>query len=308
MGRTLISFDWAMKKLLRSKANYGILEGFLSELLKQDVKILRLLESESNKETREDKQNRVDILAELHNQEIVIIEVQVNTELHYLQRMLYGTSKAISEYLGEGQGYSEVKKIYSVNILYFSLGHGKDYIYHGTTKFIGLHQQDELELTSEQKKIYSKDKIHQIYPEYYIIKVNQFDELAKDTLDEWIYFLKKEEIKDSFKARGLLEAKNKLSTLKLSDAERWEYEGYVKTQRDQRSAIESNYTLGLFKGEEIGVEKGKKAGIEEGKKAGIEEGKKAGIEEGIEKTKAEIVKNMRKAGVSEDKIRQFVEL
>ena len=31
--RKLITFDWAMKRLLRSKANFEILEGFLSELL-----------------------------------------------------------------------------------------------------------------------------------------------------------------------------------------------------------------------------------------------------------------------------------
>jgi hypothetical protein len=31
MTRKLISFDWAIKKILRSKANFGILEDFLSE-------------------------------------------------------------------------------------------------------------------------------------------------------------------------------------------------------------------------------------------------------------------------------------
>jgi hypothetical protein len=61
MTRKLISFDWAIKKLLRSKANFGILEGFLSELLKFDVKILEVLESESNSDYQSDKFNRVDL-------------------------------------------------------------------------------------------------------------------------------------------------------------------------------------------------------------------------------------------------------
>ncbi len=38
-------------------------------------------------------------------------------------------------------------------------------------------------------------------------KVNNFDDIAKDTLDEWIYFLKNEEIKDNFVAKGLMKAK-----------------------------------------------------------------------------------------------------
>ena len=59
--RRLISFDWALKRLLRSKANFGILEGFLSELLHTDIQILEILESESNKDTALEKQNRVDL-------------------------------------------------------------------------------------------------------------------------------------------------------------------------------------------------------------------------------------------------------
>ena len=59
--RRLVSFDWAIKKLLRSKVNFGILEGFLSELLNSDIKILQVIESESDKETTNDKFNRVDL-------------------------------------------------------------------------------------------------------------------------------------------------------------------------------------------------------------------------------------------------------
>ena len=140
--RQLIRFDWAMKRLLRSKANFGILEGFLSELLKRDLKILNLLESESNKEDKDGKLNRVDILAELTTGERVLIEVQVNSETDYFYRMLFGTSKIVTEYLGEGEPYSQIKKVYSINILYFDLGHGNDYIYHGTTSFIGMHNYD----------------------------------------------------------------------------------------------------------------------------------------------------------------------
>ena len=64
MKRQLVSFDWALKNLLRNKANFEILEGFFSELLSQDIKIKNILESEGNKQTSDDKSNRVDLLAE----------------------------------------------------------------------------------------------------------------------------------------------------------------------------------------------------------------------------------------------------
>jgi hypothetical protein len=70
--RKLISFDWAMKKLLRSKANFEILEGFLNELLKDNIKILEILESESNKEDRKDKSCLYRIMGSVLNQYIAI--------------------------------------------------------------------------------------------------------------------------------------------------------------------------------------------------------------------------------------------
>ncbi|MDM8517581.1 Rpn family recombination-promoting nuclease/putative transposase, partial [Desulfobacterales bacterium HSG16] len=157
--RRLISFDWAMKKLLRSKANFEILEGFLSELLKDDIHILEILESEGNKEDLRDKYNRVDLEVKNKKNEIIIIEVQYERELDYLQRILYGTSKVITEHIKESAAYSKIVKVISVNILYFDLGQGKDYVYHGSTTFKGLHNQDLLQLSEKQQKLYRKKQI-----------------------------------------------------------------------------------------------------------------------------------------------------
>lgn len=60
----IIRFDWAMKRLLRNKANFSVLEGLLTTLLGEKIIIQRLLESESNQEDEYDKYNRVDMLAE----------------------------------------------------------------------------------------------------------------------------------------------------------------------------------------------------------------------------------------------------
>ncbi|MCI5178468.1 MAG: Rpn family recombination-promoting nuclease/putative transposase [Candidatus Electrothrix sp. AW3_4] len=248
--RKLISFDWAMKKLLRSKANFEILEGFLSELLMEDVTILEILESESNQEDVRDKFNRVDLKVTNQKKEILIIEVQYEREFDYLQRILFGTSKVITEHLQKKEPYSKVTKVISINILYFDLGHGEDYIYHGTTSFRGLHEQDLLQLSEEQQNLYGRDKLHEIFPEYYLVKVNNFNDIAKDTLDEWIYFLKNEEIKGDFKAKGLEKAKQELDILKLSDEERRAYERYQDDLHYQASMVESSYTIGVKKGED----------------------------------------------------------
>ena len=98
-----IRFDWAMKRLLRNKANFAVLEGLLTTLLGEKITIRRLLESESNQEEEFDKYNRVDMLAEDANGQLLLIEVQNNNEYAYFQRMLFGTSKLVTEYIKPGR-------------------------------------------------------------------------------------------------------------------------------------------------------------------------------------------------------------
>jgi predicted transposase/invertase (TIGR01784 family) len=227
MSKRLIRFDWAVKKLLRNKANFVVLEGFLSELLFDDIKIQKILESEGNQETENDKYNRVDILTQNSKNELIIVEIQNTYEIDFFHRMIYGTSKALIENISLGQPYSEIKKVISINIVYFDLGQGKDYVYKGKTNFEGLHEKDTLQLSIQQKQTFTKKEISNFFPEYYIIKVNKFDDIAKDTLDEWVYFLKNSEVKDEFKAKGLAEAKEVLDIMRLDKEQQYGYNRYL---------------------------------------------------------------------------------
>ena len=227
MSKRLICFDWAVKKLLRNKANFVVLEGFLSELLFDDIKIQKILESESNQETENDKYNRVDILTQNSKNELIIVEIQNTYEIDFFHQMIYGTSKALIENISLGQPYSEIKKVISINVVYFDLGQGKDYIYKGKTNFEGLHEKDTLQLSIQQKQTFTKKEISDFFPEYYIIKVNKFNDIAKDTLDEWVYFLKNSEVKDEFKAKGLAEAKEVLDIMRLDKEQQYGYNRYL---------------------------------------------------------------------------------
>ena len=227
MAKKLVRFDWALKKMLCHKANFDILEGFLSELLGEEVKIKQVLDSESNKETEDDKFNRVDILVENEKGELVIIEVQNTQEYDYFHRMLFGASKAITEHIKEGSAYARVKKVISITIAYFDLRQGKDYVYHGKNVFKGIHKGDILGLSDKQIEVYQKKSVHEIYPEYWVIKTGKFRNRINDRLDEWIYFLKNAEIKPSFSAKGLKEANEKLDTMKLPEKERVAYDKYL---------------------------------------------------------------------------------
>lgn len=254
---SLVRFDWAIKRLLRQKSNFVVLEGLLSTLLGEDVVIVRILESE-------DKFNPVDVLAENDKGELVIIKVQNNRELDYFHRMLYGTSKAVTEYIHEGEKYGTIKKIYSVNIIYFDLGQGKDYVYHGKTQFKGIHFDDILKLSTRQREQFVKQEAGDIFPEYYVLRVNEFDELAKTPLDEWIYFLKTGEIDEHATAKGLPEAREKLRIDKLSPSEKGQYYAHMEALRYQKSVIETGWIEGHAEGRAESIAKGREEGIAEG--------------------------------------------
>ena len=239
----MVSFDWAAKKMLRDKANYDILEGFLSTLLKQEIKILSLLESESNQEYPTDKFNRVDLLVENQHGELLIIEIQNNREVHYLERLLYSASKLIVDHLQLGESYEKVKKVISISILYFLLGEGEtDYVYHGSTAFYGLHDGSQLVLRQRKREALVNGYIEvpkNVFPEYYLIEVERFQGVIKSDLDEWIYFFKNADIKEDFKSKNIQRAKEKLDLLKMPESERKAYERYLMNKASERDVIET---------------------------------------------------------------------
>ena len=263
-NHSIIRFDWAAKRLLRNKANYAVLEGLVTVLLGEKISIIEMLESESNQDSANDKFNRVDIKAKDSKGDIILIEIQLTREWYYLQRVLYGVSKTITEHISLGSKYEEVKKIYSINILYFDLGKGSDYLYHGTTTFIGVHTKDELIVRKRDKDAIRTCSPTEIFPEYFLIRVNEFNEVAKTPIEEWMDFLKNNHIKDNTETPGLREAKEQLRVLQMNDAERKAYDNYLDTIRTQDSVLDTYRTEGLLEGRMIGREEGREEGRAEG--------------------------------------------
>lgn len=280
-----IRFDWAMKRLLRDKANFSVLEGLLTTLLNEKITINKLLESESNQEDEYDKQNRVDLLAENDKGELFIIEVQNNTEYAYFQRMLFGTSKLITEYINRGQGYDHIRKIYSVNIVYFNLGNGTDVVYHGKTEFRGIHNGELLNLTPFQRQKFNVTAVSNLYPEYYILKVNDFNKWSKVPLEQWIYFLNTGDIPSDATAPGLKEAREKLRLERMSKAELNAYYRHL----DNVVILRDNIVTAR----------------DEERLEGRAEGRAEGINIDARKTKADIAKQMKMDGMPMEIIMKY---
>ena len=238
--KNYIRFDWAIKRLLRNKADFGAVNGLLSCLFEKQIFITNVLESEGNQKDENDKFNRVDVLVEDENGEKIIIEIQNNYQVDYYHRMLYGVSKVVCDYLKKGDHYDKIKKIYSIGIVYFELGQGNDYIYFSDMEFRGKHTNDILKLTPTQKERYNKEKVGDIFPEYCLLRVENFDKIAKTPIDEWIYYLKTTEIPDNFTAQGLDEIREKQKVEDLPEEEQKAYYRHLDQVNYEEGVIEHN--------------------------------------------------------------------
>ena len=255
-----IRLDWAMKRILRDKANFEVLEGFLSELLRQDIHIDDLIESEGNQRYQDDKFNRVDLKARNDKGEIYIFEVQIARQSDFLKRILYGVSKAITEQMSMHDKYERIQKVYSVSILYFDLGEGEDYIYHGKTVFKGYHDDAPLALSDKEKEDIGFSEPTSFYPEYYLIRVNGFNKVAKTPLDEWIEYFRSGTIPDKPKGKGLAQAREKLDTLNMTREEMNAYEDYMHMLASYESDYQKNMQLSHDKGLAEGRAEGRAEG------------------------------------------------
>ena len=270
-----IRFDWAVKRMLRDKANFAVLEGLITVLLGEKITISEILESEGNQESASDKFNRVDIKAINSKGEIIIVEVQLTRQLYYLQRMLYGVSKAITEHIQIGDKYDNVKKVYSINILYFDLGQGKDYLYHGRTVFTGVHTGDQLKVNTRERNEITLCTPENVFPEYYIIRVNEFNDVAKTPLEEWLDYLKNNRIKDNTTTPGLREARERLLYMTMDDTDRRAYDSHMDDIMVQNDVLDTAKLEGIEEGRAVGRAEGLKEGRAEGRAEGFVQAQKS---------------------------------
>ena len=254
-----IRFDWAIKRLLRQKANFDVLEGFLTVFLEEKITIVELLESKGNQLSADDKFNRVDIKALNSKGEIIIIEIQNTRELYYLERILYGVAKAITEHIHLGDAYYKVKKIYSISVLYFDIGIGLDYLYHGQNQFIGVHSKDQLFINTKERDAIVSRLPSEIFPEYILIRVNEFNKVAVTPLEEWMDYLKDGTIRPDTTAPGLGEAREKLRYYSMTPSERNAYDEHLSAIMIQNDVLDSAKLEGRIEGLAEGREENNKA-------------------------------------------------
>jgi predicted transposase YdaD len=97
-----------------------------------------------------------------------------------------------------------------------------------------------------------------VFPEYYLIYVEKFEDMIHEDLDEWVYFFKHGAIREDFKSPGIQLAAKKLDYLAMGEKERRAYDGYLAYLAQERDILDTAKEEGREEGRKEGMEKGER--------------------------------------------------
>ena len=249
----LVSFDYAIKYLLRDKGDYSIVEGFISALLKtkgyKDVKIIALLESESNKEDSKDKRSLADLIVEDEDKHKYIIEIERNVKDSFIHKSLFNTSRLIVDNLAQREDYTQILKVFHISLLYFPIGNGNGAIYHGKTIIHEIETNDKLSVHIKNKETNEVFDATDILPEYFYISLPQFNDRLEKEIDDWLHVMKYDEVPKNYHSPYMAQIADKLSILKMTKDERNNYSYYQKKLYNDRDELQAAEARGEARGE-----------------------------------------------------------
>ena len=262
----MISFDYAIKYLLKDKKDYDIVEGFISAILnavdKPSVKICTTMDPESHKESFGGKRSLADLIVEDDNHKKYIVEIERSHMTSYVQKACFNTSRLVVDSIESGSNYEDIKKVYHISILYFNVPFMNEPIAHGRTTFQSVEGKKPVSLVIKDKKG-NACNLTDVLPEYFIICTPLFKGDPKRELDEWIYTLKEGRVPPDAKSPYMKKVKEKLDYLLMTREERDEYTRYMKDVLTEGDRVATAERIGMERGVRKGMKKGVKAGIKE---------------------------------------------
>jgi predicted transposase/invertase (TIGR01784 family) len=248
--KPLVSFDYGIKYLLRDKGDYAVVEGFISALLKtkgyKDVKIVALLESESNKEDRKSKRSLADLIVEDENHHKYIIEIERNVKDSFIHKSQFNTSRLIVDNLAQREDYTKIIKIFHISLLYFPIGNGS--IYHGKTIIHEIETNEKLSVHIKNQQTGEMLDATDILPEYFYISIPLFNDRLEREIDDWLHVMKYDEIPENCHSPYMAQVAEKLSILKMTPEERANYSYYQKKLYNDRDELAAAEARGIEKG------------------------------------------------------------
>ena len=266
--------DYFVRYLFSSPDSNPILLDFINSImLDSNMKTFRsveILTPFNYKQNYEDKETIADVKCITQNGSVVIIEIQLQGNSRFPERILYYWASNYSKLLKHGEKYDALTPVISINLLNFNLDDNES-----------IHSCYMIYDTINRRLLTDHLQIH-------ILELKKFKyDLLKPDLNCWLKFFTMKEDKEEIMSE-LVKEKPVMEEVQIK------YNNFIKNrimmnEYDKRQAY-------LY-GNQIMLEEERRLGREEGIKLGIEKGMEQGIEEGKKEQQIFIARNFKKAGI-----------
>ena len=260
--------DYFVRYLFSDKGSEAILLDFInSTMLDVGMKTFRsveILTPFNYKENYEDKESIVAVKCITQNGSVVIIEIQLQGNSRFPERILYYWASNYSKLLKQGEKYDALTPVISINLLNFNLDDSNN-----------IHSCYMIYDTINQRLLTDHLQIH-------IIELKKFNNnLLKPDLNCWLkFFTMKEKDNREVIMSELVKEKPVMEEVQKR------YNNFIK---DRLMMNEYDKRQAYLYGNQIMLEEERRLGIEEGIKQGMEKGKK--------EQQIYIARNLKKAGI-----------
>lgn len=258
--------DFAFKKLFGTEINKELLISFLNALLhgREKIEDITYLNAERLGTQEYDRRAVFDVYCKNEKGEHFIVEMQKGEQQFFKDRSIYYSTFAIREQAPRGDWNYELKGIYTIGILNFSIYPDNTDFYH------------EVKLVDLATKEVFYDKLTFIYLE--MPKFTKEEDKLETLFDKWLYAIRNlstlMERPEALQEKVFTRLFEAAEIAKFDRKERYEYEESLKNYRDWISVIETAENKGAAKGHAKGLEEGHAKGLEEGIAKGKEIGEK----------------------------------
>ena len=226
-----------------------------------------------------------------------IVEMQMNWNNEFQQRVILNASKAVLKQLGTSEDYSLLQPVYALNLINdVGFDAGPDEFYHDYA-IVNVEHTDRI-----------IDGFRFVFVELPKFKPQTIKEKKMAVL--WLRFLTEIGRDTKTAPQELLDNPDTSKALKIleksaySEKELYAYEYYWDAVYNERGAIRHGFKQGMeqgmAEGKALGMAEGKALGMAEGKALGMEEGKALGMAQGIENTNRDNARKMKLKGIPDD--------
>ena len=256
LERLPLSNDYVFKRVFAREGNESLLKDLLESILNIGINNVIIQNPELIRETKEGKSGVLDIKAEINDNIIIDIEIQVENQYNMSERSTVYMGKLISNQLSKGEAYTKLKKSILINILNFNYFKRNSYHSIAHMKFEKTEEEKYVNMGyGKEEEIATEDvEVHYIeIPKF--IKKNPG---TNERIEQWLWTIvgKEDKIKMAEKKnKKVKKAVEVLDEMSMSKEERERYEAIQK--------YEFNYNTSMHNVREIGLQEGLKKGKKE---------------------------------------------